>query len=214
MSGMTASGYPAYARAERIADGVVHGLGVAFAVTGAALLLAQAEGPRALAVGVYALALLATFLASAAYHMTPWDRFRPWLRRVDHAAIFLKIAGTVTPLAVLAGGALSHALLALVWAVALGGAVAKIAFWRAPGPWGLALYIVLGWLALPLLWPLAGTLPAPGLPLIAAGGLLYTGGTVFFAWDSLRFSNAIWHGFVLAASACFFAAIAVGTLGA
>ena len=96
----------------------------------------------------------------------------------------------------------------------MAGAVAKLAFWHSPGRLGLALYLVLGWLCLPLLPPLATTLPVPASVLVAAGGLLYTAGTIFFAWDSLRFSNAIWHGFVLAASACFFAAIAVGTQAA
>jgi len=212
------SAYPAYARSERIADGVVHALGVSFALAGASLLTVfafrHAESGRALAVAVYGLALMATFIASACYHMTPWERVRPTLRRIDHAAIFLKIAGTCTPLAALVGGAFAWAVLAVIWVVAILGAVSRVFFWREPGWGGLALYLGLGWLGVLLLYPLAATLPAPALLLTVIGGLLYTLGVVFFAWESLKFSNAIWHAFVLAASGCFFAAIAMGTLTA
>lgn len=207
--------YPSYARAERIADGVIHAIGVVFALAGAILLttfaLRHAESGRALAVAVYGIALMATFLASACYHMTPWEHVRPTLRRIDHAAIFLKIAGTCTPLAALAGGPFSWAFLTLVWVLALLGAIAKVFFWHEPGRLGVAVYLGLGWLGVLLLWPLAATLPPPALLLTALGGLLYTLGLLFFTWESLKFSNAIWHGFVLAASGCFFAAIAMGT---
>lgn len=211
------SSYPVYARAERIADGIMHAAGVAFALTGAVLLTvlaAQHQRPGvAVAVGIYGAALMATFVVSACYHMTPWDRFRPRLRRLDHAAIYLKIAGTYTPLVALLGTGFAYAVLAVVWVLALGGALARVFFWRDPGPLGWAIYLVLGWLSLLLLWPLAQTLPVGATILVATGGVLYTAGVIFFAWESLRFSNAIWHGFVLAASACFFAAIAVGTFG-
>ena len=207
--------YPAYARAERIADGAIHALGVAFALGGATLLtgfaLLHADSGRALAVGIYGVALIATFVASACYHMTPWEHVRPTLRRIDHAAIFLKIAGTCTPLAALVGGAFAWSVLAVVWVVALAGAVAKLLFWREPGRLGVLVYLGLGWLGVLLLWPLAATLPPPALLLTALGGGLYTLGVVFFSWESLKFSNAIWHGFVLVASGCFFAAIAMGT---
>ncbi|TNC50097.1 hemolysin III [Rubellimicrobium rubrum] len=207
--------YPAYARSERIADGVIHALGVTFALTGASILttfaILHADSARAVAVAVYGLALIGTFIASACYHMTPWERLRPTLRRLDHAAIFLKIAGTFTPLALLINGAFAWAVLALVWSLALFGAVSKVFFWREPGRLGYAIYLGLGWLGVLLLWPLAAALPPPALLLTALGGVLYTLGVVFFAWDSLKFSNAIWHAFVLAASGCFFAAIAMGT---
>ena len=210
------SSYPAYPRAERIADGVMHAAGVAFALTGAVLLTlfaALQQRPEvALAVGIYGVALMATFVISACYHMTPWDRFRPRLHRLDHAAIYLKIAGTYTPLVALLGTGFAYAVLAVVWALALSGASSRLFFWRDPGPLGFAIYLVLGWLSLLLLWPLATTLPLSTTVLVGVGGVLYTAGVVFFAWKSLRFSTAIWHGFVLAASGCFFAAIAVAAI--
>ena len=210
--------YPTAARSERMVDGAVHALGVAFALGGATGLIVTGllylDGARAAAVAVYGLALVATFTASACYHLMPWDHVRPTLRRLDHAAIFLKIAGTCTPMAALVGTAFAWTVLAAVWALALLGAAAKLLFWHEPGRLGLVAYLVLGWLGVLLLWPLADRLPGSALGLAAAGGLLYTFGVVFFAWESLRFSTAIWHGFVLAASGCFFAAIAMGSFAA
>ncbi|MFT6533083.1 MAG: hemolysin III [Limimaricola cinnabarinus] len=211
--------YPAYARSERIADGVIHALGVIFALAGAILLVSlsawseEARIDRTVAVAIYGGALIATFSASAFYHMTPWTRLRPLLRRIDHAAIYFKIAGTYTPLVVLIGSAFAYAILAVVWAIALGGAVTKLFFWKSPGRLGPTLYLLMGWLSIALVWSLAMTLPVASTALVVIGGLLYSAGVIFFVWEGLRFSNAIWHGFVLAASACFFAAIAMGVLG-
>lgn len=210
-----ASAYPAFARSERIADGVIHLFGVTLALTGAVLLIVFAAlwagAGQVAAVSVYGGALIATFTASAFYHMTPWDRLRPTLRRIDHAAIYLKIAGTYTPLVVLVGSGFSYVVLALVWGLAVIGVAAKLFFWATPGRFAPLLYLVLGWLSIALIWPVATTLPVAATILVVTGGLLYTAGVIFFNWESLKFSNAIWHGFVLAASGCFFAAITVGT---
>jgi hemolysin III len=208
--------YPRYARAERIADGVMHALGVTFALTGAVVLITfaalSASGGQIAAVSVYAGALIATFTASAFYHLTPWERLRPALRRVDHAAIFLKIAGTYTPFVVLIHSAFAYAVLALVWTLALGGALLRLLKRGKLGRIQTWTYLLLGWLSLLLVWPMVQTLPVPATALVITGGLLYSAGVIFFRWESLRFSNAIWHGFVPAASACFFAAIALGVL--
>lgn len=208
--------YPTYSRPERIADGVIHAIGVTFAVAGAITLIVLAAiwagGAQVAAISVYGGALIATFAASALYHMSPRPEWRPTLRRIDHAAIYLKIAGTYTPFVVLIGSAFAYGVLALVWVLALGGALAKVFFWRNPGRFGTVLYLVLGWLAVLLVWPMAQTLPPVAAMLAVAGGFLYTAGVIFFTWESLRFSNAIWHGFVLAASGCFFAAITLATV--
>ena len=209
------SDYPAYARSERIADGTIHALGLLFALTGATGLIVwsavHAGAGHIAALSVYGAALIATFAASAFYHMTPWERLRPWLRRVDHAAIYLKIAGTVTPLAVLLGTPFAYTVMAAVWALAAVGMVKKLFFWQVPGRFGPALYLVMGWMGALLLVAGWSVWPGASLALIAVGGLLYTGGVVFFSWESLKFSNAIWHGFVVAASVCFFAAIGLAT---
>jgi hemolysin III len=209
--------YPAYARSERIADGVIHALGVTLAITGTVLLIifaalwAKGGAGQVAAVAIYGGAITISLVASACYHMTPWERFRPGLRRLDHAAIYLKIAGTYTPLVALIGGAFAWAVLGGVWLLAVLGAVMKIAFWRTPGRFGPALYLGLGWASVLLMLPLAQTLPVAASILVAVGGLLYSVGVVFFTWERLKFANAIWHALVLAGSGCFFAAIAVGT---
>ena len=124
--------------------------------------------------------------------------------------IYLKIAGTYTPLVLFSGSMTSFVVLGVVWTFAVYGMIQKLFFWRSPSKYSPALYLFTGWLSLPLLWSLMPVLPWPSSGLIAAGGLLYTGGVIFFNWEKLKFSLAIWHGFVFAASACFFAAIAVG----
>ncbi|ROU02493.1 PAQR family membrane homeostasis protein TrhA [Histidinibacterium lentulum] len=208
------SAYPVYSRPEKVADGVMHLVGTGFAITGAVLLIVLASGARppgmVAAVSVYGAAMTLSFVISACYHMTPWERLRPGLRRLDHAAIFLKIAGTYTPLVALIGSTFAWAVLGIVWTLAAAGALIKLFIARAPGRLNTVLYLVLGWSSLALIWPLAQELPAGGTTLVFAGGLLYTAGTVFLHWENLRYQNAVWHGFVLAASACFFAAITWG----
>nr|WP_157033231.1 hemolysin III family protein [Loktanella sp. S4079] len=206
--------YPTYSLPERIADGTMHAIGVIGAVTGAIILIMWTAGmsspAQIAAVSVYGSALIATFVASAMYHMTPWESIRPVLRRFDHAAIYLKIAGTYTPLVVMIGTGFSYAVLVLVWVLALIGMALKLFFWQTPGRFGPALYLIMGWLSVFLIWSLWPVVPVSTMALIAGGGLLYTVGVIFYAAESLRFANAIWHGFVVVASACFFAAIAIG----
>lgn len=207
--------YPTYARSERIADGTMHAVGVLGAIMGAVILIVwssgQATASQIAAISIYGATLIATFVASAFYHMTPWESVRPILRRFDHAAIYLKIAGTYTPLVVLIGSGFAYAVLAIVWGLAVIGMVLKLFFWRAPGRFGPALYLIMGWLSLALIWSLWPIVPVSAMMLIAIGGLLYTVGVPFYASETMKFSIAIWHGFVVAASACFFAAIAIAT---
>lgn len=207
--------YPTYARSERIADGTMHAVGVLGAIMGAFVLIVwssgQATASQIAAISIYGATLIATFVASAFYHMTPWESVRPILRRFDHAAIYLKIAGTYTPLVVLIGSGFAYAVLAIVWGLAVIGMVLKLFFWRTPGRFGPALYLIMGWLSLALIWSLWPIVPVSAMMLIAIGGLLYTVGVPFYASETMKFSIAIWHGFVVAASACFFAAIAIAT---
>lgn len=207
--------YPTYARAERIADGTMHAVGVLGAVTGAVVLIIWSSGNttagQIAAISVYGATLIATFVASAFYHMTPWESIRPTLRRFDHAAIYLKIAGTYTPLVVMIGSGFAYVVLAVVWGLAVVGMVLKLFFWRTPGRFGPALYLIMGWLSLALIWSLWPIVPVSAMVLMAAGGLLYTAGVPFYASETMKFSIAIWHGFVVAASACFFAAIAIAS---
>jgi hemolysin III len=207
--------YPTYARSERIADGTMHAVGVLGAITGAVVLIVWSAGTatpgQIAAISVYGATLIATFVASAFYHMTPWEGIRPVLRRFDHAAIYLKIAGTYTPLVVMIGSGFAYVILAIVWGLAVIGMVLKLFYWRTPGRFGPALYLIMGWLSLALIWSLWPIVPISAMVLMAVGGLLYTAGVPFYASETLKFSIAIWHGFVVTASACFFAAIAIAT---
>ena len=121
--------YPKYTRSERVADGSMHLIGVTGSVFGAVALLVWAVPVatpwQVAAITVYAMTLIGTFAASAFYHMTPWESLRPVLRRIDHAAIYLKIAGTYTPLVVMIGSGLAYVMLAIVWALAVIGMTLK-----------------------------------------------------------------------------------------
>ncbi|KQI68096.1 hemolysin III [Loktanella sp. 3ANDIMAR09] len=208
--------YPTQDPSARRADWAVHTLGTAFAVIGGALLVIWAalntSGGTIAALSVYGFGLVATFLASSLYHMTPWHRVRPTLRRIDHAAIYVMIAGTVTPLAVMVHSPFAYAVLAAIWAIGLVGVVRKLFFWATPGRFGPLIYLAMGWLGILLVRDLMGLVPGVALMLMLAGGALYSVGVLFYSRESLRFATAIWHGFVVAASACFFAAITISTV--
>ncbi|WP_417729341.1 PAQR family membrane homeostasis protein TrhA [Roseovarius sp.] len=204
--------YPKYSRAERLADGAVHIAGLFAALIGIGVLFAmwalRMDGVTLASTLVYSAALLMMLGASAAYHLYAHTTARPILRRLDHAAIYVKIAGTFTPLSVLLGTAFGYAILALVWLLAIFGAATKMMAKRGQMSTGWLPYVALGWIGVALFIPLVSVLPGHSLALLLAGGLLYTGGVVFYAWERLRFSNAIWHLFVALASACFFLGIA------
>lgn len=204
--------HPRYSRGERIADAVVHGLGLTFGLAASIslliVLLPSADGLRWLAVGLYATGLLAMLGSSALYNLAAPGRWKAVFRRLDHAAIFVMIAGTYTPFLLVAlGGAWGHGLLAFVWAVALGGVVMKLVWPHRFDRLSVAAYLLLGWSIVVALDPLLSALSAAGLVLLAVGGLLYSLGVVFHLSTRLPYQNAIWHVFVLAAAACHFSAV-------
>ncbi|HEX9648051.1 MAG TPA: hemolysin III family protein [Alphaproteobacteria bacterium] len=206
---------------ERAADRFVHVLGVAasLAAAGALMIVAIAnlETLPVLSLAVYATGLAAGFGLSAGYHLVTREALRKTLRRLDHAAIFVLIAGTYTPFALVSiGGPWGHALLAAVWAIALVGIAAKVLL---PGRFeraAIVLYLVQGWAGLAVLNPLVNGVSATTLSLLGAGGVLYTLGVVFHLWRGLRYQTAIWHAFVLVAAACHYVAVldAVALAGA
>ncbi|GAB4365692.1 MAG: hemolysin III family protein [Kiloniellaceae bacterium] len=204
--------HPQYSRAERLADAVVHALGLVFGLAAcislAILVLPRADGLRIVAVGLYAGGLLAMLTCSALYNLVDHVRWKPLFRRLDHAAIFVMIAGTYTPFMLVAvGGAWGFGLLAFVWSVALAGVAVKLLWPRRFDRLSVAAYLLLGWSIVVAVDPLLGALSAAGLALLLAGGLLYSLGVVFHLWSRLPFQNAIWHVFVLAAAACHFTAV-------
>ena len=201
---------PETAMREKMADGVVHAFGLSTAVLGiifaAILFSGRVTLTEAVGLGIYAVTLILMLAFSCAYHMTPYERSRPMLRRFDQAAIFIKIAGTYTPLALMLGTGYAHVVLALVWVVALMAAAQKLWFSRLPVMLDLAIYVPLAWFGLTLFRPIYTEAPEVAL-LMVLGGVIYTSGLIFFLWERLRFSIAIWHIFVLAGTICYFLAI-------
>lgn len=203
---------PRYSRAERIADACVHCLGVAASLAAMAVLvvLARRHLPAASAgsLTVYGISAVAMFAFSAAYNMIGRPHWKEVLRHCDHSAIFVMIAGTYTPLALITiGGIWGFALLASVWTIAIAGIGLKLLSPRRFDRVSIGLYLVQGWAVLAAIGPLTSAVSTRVMALLAIGGALYTIGVVFHLWRGLPYQNAIWHLFVLSAAALHYAAI-------
>lgn len=207
----------AHTHAERMADGCVHVLGLfAGSVGGIVLIvvsLMHGNSNKVTAIAVYAFGLLAMLAASAAFNMLYGTRFRDVLQRCDHSAIFIMIAGTYTPFTTqFFDNAQAVAWTAAIWMLCLGSIALKILRPAWFGRCSVALYLLLGWIGVLMLWPLLTSLPMFAVLALMAGGLLYTCGVTFHVWENLPFQNAIWHGFVLAAAACHYCAVLDGVV--
>jgi hemolysin III len=204
--------------AERLADGLVHGVGLAAAAAGGVALLVLAfvrhDGASlAAATGLYDLCLLAMLGCSAAYNLTHASAARPFLRRLDEAGIFLMIAGSYTPFTTQRfAGAWAWGMTALVWSVALAGVAGKLMFRKIPDWLWTLVYVAFGWIALIAIRPLVEGLPISALALLVAGGLVYTTGVLVFHNPRVPYRRAIWHGFVVVAAAVHFAAVCTGVV--
>ena len=201
-----------YDRAELIADGVVHCIGVFGGIIAATVLIVLAavfaSSYAIVTVSVYAAGLLAMLGFSAAYNLWPVSRRKWILRRFDHSAIYVLIAATYTPIfAQLQDRVFAMSLLAGVWSVAIAGITVKLFF---PGRFdrlSVGRYLAMGWSGLIAYDAGISSLPQVALWLIFAGGLLYSFGVIFHAWQRLRFQNVIWHCFVLLGAACHYTAV-------
>ncbi len=201
---------------EKLADGLVHAVGLAGAAAGGIVLvvLSVLVGGAGLAVatGLYAVCLITMLACSAVYNLTRPTRARPYLRRLDEAAIFIMIAGSYTPFTTQRmDGAWSIGMTAAVWSLALAGAAGKLFSSRLPGWVWTVLYVALGWIALIALRPLIQGVPVVALALLTAGGLIYTTGALIYH-SSLPYRRAIWHGFVVTAAGAHYAAICAGVV--
>ena len=208
---------PHYPRpVERVADAWVHAIGLAAAAAGAVtLLILTLVGGRfaaTAAVGVYGLCLVAMLLCSTLYNMSG-PRRRPVLRRLDHAAIFLMIAGSYTPFTTqrLAGAWALWMTLA-VWSLCLIGAAGKLFLPGLSKGFWVGLYLAVGWLVLIAVKPLLATVSLLALALLLAGGLVYSLGVIVYLRKTLPFRRAIWHGFVVVAAASHYVAILTGVV--
>jgi hemolysin III len=202
----------ALTRGERVADGLIHVVGITAGLVGAAILVIAAVtrgSPRELAALItYAGGLLAMLGCSAAYQILRSSRRRELLRCFDHSAIFLMIAGTYTPFTLLRTQPLwDAALTGIVWSIAAAGIALRLLRPRVFDRVSIGFYLALGWAGLAAIAPVVPFVQASTLALLGAGGLLYTAGVAFHVWERLPFQNAIWHAFVLVAAAMHYAAV-------
>ena len=207
---------PRYSPAEEIASSLTHGLGIVLSIAGLAALVAIAalEGDRSgvIASVVYGSSLIVLFTASTLYHGIPNAGAKPILRVIDHAAIFLLIAGSYTPYALVTlRGPWGYALLAIVWTLAVVGIALELAGVRRRAVM-VTLYLAMGWVGLIAIEPLSERLAPGGLWLLFGGGACYTLGVPFYLWKSLPYNHALWHLFVLAGSVLQFVAVLVYVL--
>lgn len=202
--------------AAKCADLVVHVVGLTLALVGGGVLLALAATAgrvsQVVGVSIYAAGVVAMLAFSTAYNFAK-PQYRPVLRRLDHAGIFLMIAGSYTPFTTQSlTGAWAWGMTAAVWSLAALGALGKLFLPRVDRKFWVALYLALGWLVVVALKPMIASLAWYALLLLVAGGVLYTSGVVFYVNKRLKFSRAIWHGHVVAAAAAHWAAVLLGVV--
>lgn len=197
---------------EEIANSLTHGVGlVASLIALPVLVMAAAyrgDAMQVVACAVFATSLIAVYATSTAYHALPPSPTKEVFRFADHVAIYLLIAGTYTPftVGVLRGG-WGWTMFGLIWTFAALGILLKTKLGFAYPRASTVLYLAMGWLAVIAIRPMVLHMPPAGLAWIVAGGLLYTGGVAFFAWESRRYSHTVWHLFVLGGSSCHFFAV-------
>jgi hemolysin III len=200
-----------YDRTEIVADGIVHGTGIILGLIGTVAILALASKLKSIELApilIYSLGLLVMLAISAAYNMWPVSPTKWLLRRFDHSAIYLLIAGTYAPfLSLLKSGIAWTVLTTGLWSSALAGVLLKIAL---PGRFdrlSIALYLLMGWSGVMAYDYFVPVVPSMALWLLAIGGAFYSLGTLVHLWENLRFQNAIWHGCVLIAASCHYSAV-------
>lgn len=199
---------------EEIVNSLTHGLGLTLSSAGWAALLVLAtlfgDAWQIISCAIYGGTLVFLYAVSTLYHSARSPRAKHILRILDHIGIFLLIAGTYTPFAMIfLRDGWGWTLLAIVWCLALAGLLFKmLSSYRFH--WGATtLYLAMGWLSVLFVEPMLAAVPIGALYLLVAGGLAYTVGVIFYGWHSLPYSHAIWHLFVLAGSACHYFAVAL-----
>ena len=205
--------FPVYSRAEFLADAAIHVLGITAALAAVAwLLLRSWHGVRPgilLSLLIYCGGLLGMLSASAAYNITPASPAKAILRRLDHAMIYVMIAGTYTPFALAAiGGGQGQALAITSWSAAVLGIVLKVGFPGRIEWFGFALYLGMGWMVVVVIKQVFQALSITSFTLLICGGVIYTLGAAVHCMHRLRFHNAYWHALVVIAVTSHFAAVA------
>lgn len=213
MPAMSTTPSSGYTRAEELAHVATHGIGIALSIAAIITLLVVAEANgagawRASGGVIFGASALLLFSTSVLYHASTSPTLKPRLRLLDHAAIYVLIAGTYTPFALgVLGGAWGWTLFGLVWGLALLGILAKTALGFRFALSSTLLYLAMGWIGVIAAKPMLAAATRTELAWILAGGLAYTVGVPFYAWKNRRYAHAVWHLFVLAGVACHFVAV-------
>jgi hemolysin III len=198
--------------AEETASSITHAIGGLLASSAFTLMVTFAvlahDTRRVVAVSIYGSSLLLMYMASTCYHLVRSRRAKRTFRIIDHASIYLLIAGTYTPILLVSmRNAWGISMLSVAWGLAGIGVILKLFFVDRFEKLSVSIYVLMGWMVLIAARPLFAAMPTGGIVWLFAGGLAYTGGVVFFLWDQMPFNHAIWHLFVIAGSACHFFAI-------
>ncbi|SLM28462.1 Hemolysin-3 homolog [Desulfamplus magnetovallimortis] len=201
-----------YSFEEEIANVATHGVGILLSITALAILVAfsslNGDVWHITSTSIYGTTLILLYTASSLYHGIPYSRAKQLLRRLDHAAIFLLIAGTYTPFVLVSlRGNWGWTLFCLVWGISILGVVLEIVSKKRYKRLSLGLYLGLGWIILIATKPMLDSVEAGGLILLLGGGLCYSFGVIFYVWKKLAYNHAIWHLFVLAGSVLHFFSI-------
>ena len=197
---------------EEIANTISHGLGLVLALVAVPVLVLSAmragDVRFLIGVSVFGATMVLLYLASTLYHSTTHEAAKQLFRLFDHTAIFLLIAGSYTPFSLgVLRGPWGWSMLAAVWTLAIVGITLKIIARTRHSRISIVLYVLMGWLAVIATKPILELIPLPGILLILAGGLAYTGGLAFFAAHRIRYNHFIWHLFVIAGTICHYFAV-------
>ena len=203
-----------YSFREELAHGISHGIGAGLAIVGMVFLLIAAirygDSRHIISAMVYGSSLILLYLASTLYHLISHPGIKRIFQKIDHSMIYILIAGTYTPLTLVTlRGGWGWTLFGLVWTMALFGLVLEVVLPRRIGWLSIILYLGMGWLIVLAIKPLLVSLATGGLILLVVGGLFYSLGVIFYAWEKLTYNHAVWHLFVLAGSVMHFFAILV-----
>jgi hemolysin III len=200
-------------RGEELANTISHGVAFVLALISLPVLVYSVSQPgRALnvaAAAIFSVTMMGIYLISAMFHACPDGRMKEWLNRLDHAAIYLFIAGSYTPFLVgVLRGNLGWILMGVIWGLAAVGVAVKLLDRLKHPFWSTALYVGMGWLMLVVIRPLSQRMDSAGIVWLVAGGASYTAGALVFLFDTrMRFAHFIWHLFVMGGSACHFCAV-------
>lgn len=192
-----------YSLGEEIAHGLTHGIGIVLAIAGLCVLVTfsalYGSAVHVVASSIFGASMIVLYTASTLYHSLPMPETKRIMRVVDHASIYLLIAGTYTPFTLVTlEGAWGWSLFGVVWGLAIVGIIFKLFFTGRFDRLSVAIYVAMGWCGLVAIKPMMAALPTLGLWLLVAGGLAYTGGVIFYLLERMRYHHAIWHLFVMA----------------